>query len=312
VPPRLTLGLDTYGSPPGGDWRHLLDVARCAEDAGLGGISLGDHVVLGSTTAGYRWGKFPVPPTAPWLEALTVLTAIAAVTSCIRLQTGVLLAALRPAPLLAKSVATLDLLSGGRVDLGVGTGWHEEEYAAFGLDFKKRGTLLTDTLAACRALWQQTPASFESSTICFRDVYCEPKPVQARLPIWIGGPLNERNLERIVQFGDGWFPIMGSTDDDIIDGAHRLRQAVTASGRSSESIVVQAPPTMKRNARGQFDLDAAFESIPRLVQSGVTAIYVNLRAFCPDYAHTRSDIKESGVRTRATRAADVSSRESGL
>src|SRR5207253_3110283 len=108
----------------GGDWRGLADVARQAEDAGVDRIVLSDHVVMGRNTHEYKWGRFPQPPDAPWLEPLTILAAMAAVTSSIRLATGILIAPLRPAALLAKTAATIDVLSGGRLDPRGGTGRH--------------------------------------------------------------------------------------------------------------------------------------------------------------------------------------------
>ena len=188
------------------------------------------------------WGKFPVPPEAPWLEPLIVLAAVASATSRVRLATGILIAPLRPAVLLAKQAATLDVLSRGRLDLGVGTGWQREEYDAEGIDFAQRGALLSDTIAACKVLWSDTPAALDTPTLSFRDVYCEPKPLQAGgVPLWIGGSLHARNLERLVRWGDAWIPIMGATIDDIADGARRIADAWRAAGRDPAGLQVQAP-----------------------------------------------------------------------
>src|SRR3954449_8285332 len=145
-PLALSLGLPNFGGWLGGDWAGLLDLARTADDAGVDRLVVTDHVLMGRNTDAYAWGRFPTAPDGPWLEPLTVLTAVASVTRRVRLATGILIAPLRPAALLAKTVATLDVLSGGRVDLGVGVGWQREEYEAEGLPFEQRGRLLTDTV----------------------------------------------------------------------------------------------------------------------------------------------------------------------
>src|SRR5690606_7793795 len=121
------------------DWRRLVDLARIAEDTGCDRVVVVDHVVMGRNTDAYRWGRFPTGPDAPWLEPLTVLSAMAAVTRELRLATGILIAPLRPPALLAKTAATLDVISEGRLELGVGIGWQKEEYAALGLDWADRG-----------------------------------------------------------------------------------------------------------------------------------------------------------------------------
>jgi len=282
--PTLTVGLSNFGATyPPGEWHRFVDLGRAAEDAGIDRIVVVDHVVMGPHTENYVWGKFPVPPDAPWLEPLTVLTAIAAVTERVRLATGILIAPLRPAAFLAKQVATLDQMSGGRVDLGVGTGWQREEYDAQGLAFENRGQLLDDTIAACRVLWRDTPAAFESPTLSFRDIYCEPKPVQpGGVPIWVAGTLHARNLARIVDHGTGWIPIMGETVEGIAAGARRIRDAFTAAGRDPATLQVQAPLRLGTGADGRPDLGASMASVPDLVAAGATDVIVTLRAFARD------------------------------
>ena len=275
--PTLTVGLPNFGGYFGGDWRGLLDTARAAEDAGVHRVVVNDHVVMGRNTDAYSWGRFPVAPEAPWLEPLATLTAIAGATSSIRLATGVLIAPLRSAPLLAKSAATVDVLSGGRLDLGVGVGWQREEYVASGLDFEERGQLITDTIAACRALWSDLPASFSSPTISFVDIFCSPQPVQPRLPVWFGGTLNRRNLERISTTGDGWIVIMGATLDAIREGAAQIASTVT-----DRKIEVQAPAQLARGKDGSLDIEATLDSVPALVDAGVTDIYLNIQTLAKD------------------------------
>lgn len=279
--PTLTLGLPTFGTLPGGDWRRLLEVAQAAEAAGIDRVVVTDHVVNGPDVDAYPWGRFPTGPAADWLEPLTVLTAIAAVTQRIRLSTGILIAPLRPAALLAKTVATLDVLSGGRVDLGVGTGWQPAEFAALGVEHADRGRILTDTIAACRALWRDLPASFASPTVSFVETYCSPRPTQPRLPVWFSGTLTDRNVRRIVDLGDGWIPIMGSTLEDIGAGAQRLRDAYAEAGRSVDALDVQGSLSVVRDADGRPDLPASVAAVPALVDAGVTNVSLHLRAFDP-------------------------------
>ncbi len=279
--PTLTLGLPTFGAMPGGDWRRLLEVARIAEDAGVDRVVVTDHVVNGPNVSDYPWGRFPTGPEGDWLEPLTVLTAIAGATERVRLSTGILIAPLRPAALLAKTVATLDVLSGGRVDLGVGTGWQPEEFDALGVDHAKRGQILTDTIGACRALWQDLPATFSSPTVSFTDTYCAPQPVQPRLPVWFSGTLTDRNLRRIVDLGDGWIPIMGSTVDDIRAGVDRLHRAFTDGGRAIDTLDVQAAVAPVRDADGRSNPAATMAAASALLDAGATNLSVHLKGFDP-------------------------------
>jgi probable F420-dependent oxidoreductase len=276
--PLLTVGLPNFGHMLP-DHRQILDIARAADDAGIDRLVVPDHVILGAHTEEYAWGRFPGKSDWPWLEPLTVLTAAAAVTSHVRLQTGILIAPLRPPALLAKTVATLDVLSGGRVDLGVGTGWQREEFLAQGMDFTRRGQLLDDTLAACRAMWTQMPASYDWAGEKVVDIYCSPRPVQPRLPVWVSGTLNERVLRRIIQHGDGWLPIMGATLDEIEAGIVRIRAAADAAGRSSDAFSVQVPLPLVRVVKG-FDLDASMADVPALAMRGITDVELPLQLVC--------------------------------
>jgi probable F420-dependent oxidoreductase len=283
----LSVGFPNFGGWAGGDWRGFIGLAKVAEEAGIDRLVVVDHVVMGRNTDAYVWGRFPVPPEAPWLEPLTVLSAMAAVTSRVRLSTGILIAPLRPAALLAKQIATLDVLSTGRVDLGVGVGWQREEYDAQGLPFADRGRLLDETIAACRALWEELPAAYASKSVSFTETFCSPQPVQSRLPVWFAGTLTERMVSRIVTMGDGWIPIMGASIDDVRDGASRLRAAV------DRPVAVQARATTGM-VDGKPDIAATMKSVPELMGAGATDITVNLAAFAATLADAPAALAELG------------------
>jgi len=298
--PSLTLGLPSYGTYLGGDWARLTGLAAQAEQAGFDRVSLSEHLVMGPATDSYPYGTFPGGPEGPWLEPLTVLAAIGAVTSALRLGTSVLLAPLRPPALLAKTAATLDVLTGGRLDLGVGTGWQAKEYEAVGLAYADRGRLYTDALAACTALWRPGPVSFRSGSLSFDDVYCSPLPVQeGGVPLWISGKLTERNLDRIVRFGRGWIPAPTAGFRDVREGVPRLRAALRAAGRDPASVQVRVSPRPVRDEAGQLDLAASAARIPGLVEIGGTDIFLQLEAWCPDARDAAGFLAELAGNVRA-------------
>jgi probable F420-dependent oxidoreductase len=278
--------------------RALLDLGRAAEAAGADRLVVVDHVVMGQhATEQYVWSQRPFPPAdTGFLEPLTTLAALATVTSTVRLSTRILIAPLRPAALLAKTVATLDVLSGGRAELGVGVGWQREEYDAEGLDWDSRGALLTDTIAACRALWTQSPATFRSSTVTLDEIICSPQPVQDRLPVWFGGVLHDRNLDRVIRLGDGWIPIMTASLDDVRVGAKRLREAAAAAGRVP--VDVQAPVPVVRNERGAADLDRTAAGVPAAVEAGATDVFFSIAELCFDPAQMAGVVESFCARIR--------------
>ena len=215
VAPQISIGLTNWAGPDFSGWDRLLDRGRTADQAGFDRVVVSDHVVLGENLEAYsrpelgglEGGRQPTGPDGQWLEPLTVLSVLAGITNRVRLGTNILLAALRRPVVLAKATATLDVLSGGRLDLGVGVGWQREEYVAAGLEFERRGRLLDHTLEVCRALWSEAPASYDSSELSFEDVYCSPRPAgSSGIPLWISGTVNRRVARRLARFGAGWIP----------------------------------------------------------------------------------------------------------
>jgi len=268
--PTLTLGLLNFArsAPPGG-WSPLVEQARIADRAGIDRVVVVDHVVMGEHPEHYDGGRFPTGPDGPWLEPLTVLAVLAGVTSRVRLSTGIVIAALRTPAVLAKTAATLDVLSGGRLDLGVGIGWQREEYEACGLAFSERGDLLDETLAVCRLLWRPGPATYRSHRLAFEATWCEPKPVRpGGVPIWVSGRLNRRTLARITRFGDGWIP-WGEYVADVARGAALVRDALRAAGRDPARFQVRGQLPVVGDDDG-VDLAATMAPVPALIEAGVT------------------------------------------
>jgi probable F420-dependent oxidoreductase len=288
--------LDHYFGP---DLANVVDAARIAEDAGLDHLALPDHVVMGRGTDTYPFGTFPYEPDEPWLEPMTALGAMAAATERITLATAILITSVRPAPLIAKSAATLDVLSRGRFELGLGTGWHREEIEASGYEFKRLRARMGDTARACRALWRDAPASFESETVSFTDLWCVPRPTRPDgVPIWFGAPLTDANVALITETGSGWLPLGKDwTIDDTRAGVERLRAAFTAAGRDPDDLGVRAVLTPVLDDDGKGRLDATLEEgLPRLAGAGVTSVSLGLRFFADGPDGVRPFFEELGRR----------------
>jgi len=254
----------------GADLPAVVELASAAEAAGVDQIAVPDHLAIGPRTDRYPYGRFPLPLDEPWLEPMTVLAAMAGATRRIRLATGVLIAPLRPALLLAKTAATLDVLSGGRLDLGVGLGWQREEFDANGTPFERRAARLDDQLRACRALWTGGPVSFRSETVSFEDLVCLPRPRQAGgPPLWLGMAASERNAARFAELGAGWLP-METEPGAIARGVERLRRAYERAGRDPGTLGVRANAPVATDAAGRPDWDATLAGLPRLREAGVS------------------------------------------
>ncbi len=276
----------------------MIETARIADEVGIGQIAMTDHVVIGNRTQAYPYGSFPFPNEEPWPEPLTVLAAMAGATRRLRLATGILIAPLRPAVLLAKTLATLDVMSGGRIDLGVGTGWQSEEYDAVGIPFRGRASRMDDTLRACRVLWTQTPASFESDTVTFKDLWSFPRPVQeGGIPLWLGLALTERNLARFTEFDAGWMP-MTSDPAELADGIASLRRARAEAGLDPDALQVRANAPVVTDTGGRPDLARTLDGLDALSETGVTQAAFALPRFVRRAADIRAFLEALGERNR--------------
>ncbi|MCU1617882.1 MAG: class F420-dependent oxidoreductase [Frankiales bacterium] len=284
VPAQLSLVLPSFTPQDTGDWSPVIDLAVAADRAGVDRVVVSEHVAFGENLEAYadpslggqRDGRQPTGPDGPWLDPLVTLSYVAALTERVRLGTAILIAALRRPVVLAKTAATLDVLSRGRLDLGVGVGWQREEYDAAGLPFQDRGRLLDHTLEVCQLLWREATASYRSDELAFDRIHQAPKPVQAGgVPLWVSGTVNKRSMDRLARFGTGWVP-WGDDAADIGTGIQRMRSELAARGRDGAEVQVMTRlPTVRTDAGA--DVRATLAPATALHRLGVTDFRIGMR-----------------------------------
>ena len=225
---------------------NLTRIATEAEMLGFDYVTVSDHVMIPTSIASrYPYsdsGEFPSGAAADRLEQLTAATFIAAVTSKLRIVTSVMVVPHRPAVLTAKILATLDVLSKGRITLGIGAGWCEEEFIAIGaLPFAERGAVTDEFMMVCKELWTSDAPKFDGKYVKFSDVLFPPKPVQQPIPIWIGGESGPA-MRRTARYGDAWYPI-GTNPQFPMDtlarfkaGAAKLAAMTEKAGRDPKAV----------------------------------------------------------------------------
>ena len=224
-------------------------IARKGEELGFDALLTGDHILVPRHIASpYPYtesGEFPGSPSGESMEQITLLSYIAGQTSRIRLVTSVLIVPHRNPLIAAKSLATLDVLSGGRLVVGVGVGWMREEFQALGLPpFEERGAVTDEYIRAFKVLWTEDNPSFDGKYISFDDISFLPKPVQKpHPPIWVGGE-SRPALRRTAELANGWYPLgsnptfpMG-TPEQLKGGLERLAEYAQRFGRDPSEIEI--------------------------------------------------------------------------
>jgi probable F420-dependent oxidoreductase len=223
-PDRVTFGLAVPFFDHHMDYRVIRDICALAESSGLDAVWLSDHVT-GPTPAGAQI----------WFETLTLLSNLAAHTSRVTLGTDVLVAAYRHPLLAAKMLTTLDVVSDGRLVVGVGSGYIDKEFADLGLPFTGRGRYADECLEVWRAAWSPGPVTHHGHYFSIDAAVCEPKPVQQpHPPVWIGGA-STAALARVLRYGDGWHPI-GLPLAAYAAAAEQLRWQAGDLGRTAPTL----------------------------------------------------------------------------
>ncbi|HTQ24836.1 MAG TPA: LLM class F420-dependent oxidoreductase [Candidatus Binataceae bacterium] len=269
----IKLGLMFVNSGPFAQPELLAHLAKTAEERGFESIWTVEHVVIPhdyKTPYPYaRSGKLPGGEDVAIQDPLLPLAYAAAITSRIRLATGILILPQRHPLYVAKETATLDVLSRGRVILGIGSGWLKEEFDALGLDFHQRGARTDEAIAAMRELWRENTASFHGKHFHFHELKSFPKPVQSGgVPIHVGGhsPAAARRAGRM---GDGFFPALGEADK-LTPLFEIMREAARNAGRDPAAIELSCA------AR------ANLEAIKPLRDIGVSRVVISPPAFDAD------------------------------
>lgn len=222
-------------------------IARRGEELGYDAVFTGDHILVPRNIASpYPYtesGEFPGSPSGESMEQLTLLAFLAGQTAAIRLVTSVIIVPHRNPLVAAKALATLDVLSGGRLVVGVGVGWMREEFEALGLPpFEERGAVTDEYIRAFKELWTSDAPEFDGKYVRFRDISFLPKPVQQpHPPIWVGGE-SRPALRRTAELADGWYPLGSNptfpmaTPQQLAAGLERLAAYARRFGRDPAEI----------------------------------------------------------------------------
>jgi probable F420-dependent oxidoreductase len=266
-------------------------IATQAEELGFDYVTVSDHIVVPTDIASrYPYndsGEFVGGTLVDRHEQLMQCMFIAAITKHLRVVTSVTVVPHRPPMLTAKLVATLDVLSKGRLTLGIGVGWMEEEFVAVGTPpFAERGAVTDETMMACKELWTQEAPSFDGKYAKFSNVTFRPKPVQKpHPPIWIGGESGPA-LRRTARYGDAWYPI-GTNPQHPMNtltrykaGIARLRKLTEDAGRDPASVALA------------YRVSALFGTVPRDTIDGERRLFTGDAA---DYAGDIAALRELGV-----------------
>jgi probable F420-dependent oxidoreductase len=253
----------------------VTEVAQAAEANGFDSIWVGEHVVMSPREAypGADQNRLGPSPTGSLPDPLDWLTFAAAVTDTILLGTCILILPLHNPLILAKRLATIDQLSGGRMRLGTGVGWSEDEYRAVGVDFRSRGRRCDEAIDAMRALWTNELASHNGAFFSFPPVHSFPQPVDHTVPIWVGGD-SEAAARRAGRRGDGYFPF-GKDPARLRELVEVARHAAEDAGRDPDALELTCLGSRHRhiveqNVETGFTRMALF--LPEATRAGVARV----------------------------------------
>jgi probable F420-dependent oxidoreductase len=220
----------------GTDPAAIRDFAQAAEELGYQHMLAYDHVIGANPASRPGWHP-PYTYRDPFHEPFVLFGYLAGLTKKLELVTGVIILPQRQTVLVAKQAAALDVLSGGRLRLGVGIGWNPVEYEALGENFHNRGRRSEEQVEVLRMLWTQELVTFQGQWHKITDAGLNPLPIQRPIPIWFGGS-DDRALRRLARLGDGWFPLL-RPDDACRAAIDRIHSYAREAGRDPQSIGIE-------------------------------------------------------------------------
>jgi probable F420-dependent oxidoreductase len=225
----MKIGLFAINYGTCGDPASAVRVAQAVEDAGFESVWTGEHIVLPDPML----PSFPLPPQTPMLDTAVALTWIAAHTKRLHIASGIILLPLRNPLLLAKELASVDVVSGGRLIIGVGAGWLEPEFKALGVPMERRGERMDDALRAIRALWTMEKPKHQGTFTSFSNVAAYPRPIQRPMPPVVIGGESPAAMRRAMTMGDGWYGF-GLTVEQTKQHIESLKRAGEQHERPAE------------------------------------------------------------------------------
>jgi len=266
-----------FASSVGTDQVSAIEIAKVAEEVGFESVWGGEHVVFPSTIeSAYPYtsdGKVPATPETPIPDPLIWLAYVAASAPTLRLGTCILILPQRNPLVLAKELATLDHLSGGKVELGIGVGWLQEEFEALGVPWEKRGPRTDEYVEVLRTIWSGSHVEFHGDFVDFEPLTSTPRPIQGPdIPILVGGD-TPAAMRRAAKLADGYFPGEG---DPV-----RLGELITTLGRACEDID-RDPATVEINAMFGAHLRDPAAGIETMHELGVGRVMVPAFVFLGD------------------------------
>jgi probable F420-dependent oxidoreductase len=229
----------------GDDPGVIRDWAQAVEGLGYRHVLAYDHVLGANAASRPGWRGYDSD--TAFHEVFVLFGYLAGLTSEVELVTGVLVLPQRQAALVAKQAAEVDVLSGGRMRLGVGVGWNPVEYEALGEDFGTRGARSEEQVAVLRALWAEPTVTFDGRWHRIDDAGIRPLPPRRRIPVWFGGSA-AATLRRVGTIGDGWFP-QSAPDERAAAAVARIREHAAAAGRTPSDVGIEPRLTLAQTPR---------------------------------------------------------------